>query len=333
MASNLSSKIKFEEKLSILENIFGECDRRGEQVNFFCKEPDCNPDEKKLTVNIGKNVCRCWRCGYGYGDIQYLIRKYGRQYYNKWLDLCGISLRDVSDLKYLIETGIDGGIKEIIREDPVELPPEYVSIAHNWDSILMRAPINYLKNRGFTRRDIIRWQIGFVHTGLYRDRVIFPSFDETGKLNYWIGRKITKCEHRDRYMNPKRDKSQLIFNEFMIDWGAPVVLIEGVFDAAKVARGNAIPTLGSSITEQSRLFKKIVENKTSVIFGFDADAIEKTMKLAKLFESYGISTKEALIDRERDFGAMNAGEVERRIRKSESRSEDDLLRKLLEEKL
>jgi DNA primase len=329
-----SAQIKFEQKLSILEKIFGDYERKGRQYDFKCQEPDCNPDEKKLTVNIEKNLARCWHCGYGYRDIRYLVRKYGYQYYQEWLDVCGISIGEVGDLKHLIQAGIDGDVGAgTEEEEPVTLPDGFTLIAPRWDTIMMRAPVKYLTGRGLTKRDVIRWQVGFVFDGALRDRVIFPSYDAEGKLNYWVGRKIVACDHRDRFMNPRNDKNGLVFNEFSVDWEAPVVLVEGIIDAMKVARGNAIPTLGSSITEKSRLFQKIIENKTPVIFGFDHDAARKTMKLARLFESYGIRTREARIDKDRDFGAMNTREVERRILRSEERSEDDLLRKLLEEQL
>ena len=87
-------------------------------------------------------------------------------------------------------------------------------------------------------------------------------------------------------MNPQAAKSKIVFNELYIDWDEDLVLTEGVFDAI-VAGKNSVPILGSSLKEQSRLFKKIIENDTPVYVALDPDAEEKASSLVQNLIKYG----------------------------------------------
>ena len=50
--------------------------------------------------------------------------------------------------------------------------------------------LKYLKQRCITQREIIRYQIGYCDDGLYQNRVIIPSYDKEGNINYFIARII-----------------------------------------------------------------------------------------------------------------------------------------------
>ena len=52
----------------------------------------------------------------------------------------------------------------------------------------------------------------------------------------------------------------IVFNELFVDWKEKVYLVEGIFDAIAVGM-NAIPILGSTINENSNLFKKLIKNR------------------------------------------------------------------------
>ena len=56
-----------------------------------------------------------------------------------------------------------------------------------------------------------------------------------------------------KYLNPPVSKN-VVFNELYVDWDEAVVIVEGVFDAITVGQ-NGIPILGSSLREESKLFK------------------------------------------------------------------------------
>ena len=100
-------------------------------------------------------------------------------------------------------------------------------------------------------------------------------------------------------------------------------MVEGAFDAVKA--DNAVPILGSTIRETSRLFKKIVQNNTPVLLALDPDAKYKANNIKRLFFKYGIEVRELQYDDERDVGDMSKEEVEKLSQEAPVISEEDAL--------
>jgi DNA primase len=188
------------------------------------------------------------------------------------------------------------------------LPKEFISLANKNLPITSRYPINYLSSRGITKQDILKWKIGYCATGKYEGRVIFPSFDLSGRLNYFVARSYTG--DWKRYSNPP-NKSNIIFNHLSLDFAYPIVVVEGVFDAVK-SGVNSVPLLGSTLKEESILLNEIVKNDTTVYLALDSDATKKTEKLIDLFLKYDIET--FLVDisatKHQDVGEMTKQEFE-----------------------
>jgi DNA primase len=154
------------------------------------------------------------------------------------------------------------------------------------------------------------WKIGFCKEGRYAGRIIVPSFDNRGNCNYFISRSYVG--HRMKYLNPPVGKD-IIFNELYIDWDEPVVLVEGVFDAI-VAHRNAIPILGSTLREESKLFQAIVVHDTPVYLALDEDAIKKRNYIIRLCKKYDVDLRIIDTSNSEDVGAMSKEEF--RSRKS-----------------
>jgi DNA primase len=97
----------------------------------------------------------------------------------------------------------------------------------------------------------------------------------------------------------------------MIDWDEPIVLVEGVFDA--IAAGeNAIPILGSTLREQSRLFQAIAIHDTPVYMALDHDAEKKAEWIIKSLLKYDLEVFKIPIDEE-DVGEMGEKEFKERL--------------------
>ena len=47
--------------------------------------------------------------------------------------------------------------------------------------------MRYLKMRDITKREILKYGIGYCVEGLYRYRIIIPSYTNDGTLNYFVG--------------------------------------------------------------------------------------------------------------------------------------------------
>jgi DNA primase len=164
--------------------------------------------------------------------------------------------------------------------------------------------LKYLNSRGITQKDIRNWKIGYCTGGRYSGRIIIPSYNWDGNANYFIARSFVN--HGRRYLNPPVGRD-IVFNELYVDWDEEVVLVEGVFDAI-IAGSNAIPILGSTLRENSRLFQQIVLNDTPVYLALDKDAESKRNWIIKSFLRYDIELY--IIDTSgcEDIGSMSREE-------------------------
>ena len=89
----------------------------------------------------------------------------------------------------------------------------------------------------------------------------------------------------------------------MIDWDRPVTIVEGVFDA--IIAENSIPLLGSTLSERSKIFSKIIKNCKEVYLALDSDASDKEMKIIKKLMEYGIITYKVDTSGYEDVGEMS----------------------------
>ena len=70
----------------------------------------------------------------------------------------------------------------------VELPKEFKPLWNGGNSIIKRHALNYLHKRSITYEDTIKYNIGYCDSGLYSNRIIIPSYDSEGQLNFFVGR-------------------------------------------------------------------------------------------------------------------------------------------------
>ena len=285
-----------DEKLSIITGFLGKSYKSNNEHLFQC--PFCKHHKRKFSVNIQRGVYKCWICDQKGRNLYRLVRKFGSQKDREaWKAFSG-EKTDLNDFESLFEEAEEDSFEQI-----VEMPPNFHTLTGN---VHFRVPLQYLEKRGITRKDILKWKIGFCSDGPFKGRIIIPSFNENGDLNYFIARTFTD-EYR-RYKNPPVSRD-IVFNELYVDFDKEVMIVEGAFDAVKA--DNAVPILGSTIRETSRLFKKIVQNNTPVLLALDPDAKYKANNIKRLFFKYGIEVRELQYDDERDVGDMSKEEVEK----------------------
>tara|TARA_R100001015_G_C4634880_1_gene202482 strand:+ start:5458 stop:6396 length:939 start_codon:yes stop_codon:yes gene_type:complete len=304
------------EKINILNSILGKYYSSGDELLFSC--PYCDHHKKKFSVNVEKNAYKCWICDTRGKNLFNVVKKFGNfSQKEKWKELTG-NVQDLSEFDNIFSNEEQS---EEAREEILILPNSFITLTTNNNNIQYKKALNYLRNRGITRQDILRWKIGYCPHGQFGGRVIIPSFNNSGDLNYFIARTY-KDDYR-RYMNPKVSRN-IIFNELYLDFEKEITIVEGVFDAIKA--GNAVPILGSSLRESSKLFKKIVQSKTPVILALDPDAIKKSNFIKKMFLKYGIEIRELIYPDDRDLGDMTKEEVsELKINAQPVRQHDSLL--------
>ena len=235
---------------------------RGNQA-YHC--PFCNHHKPKLEVNFtenkkGYNPFQCWVCGKKGKTIRSLFKA------------LKVSPDKFVELGKLVKTG--SHVEDVIVENIVELPKEFIPLFPDDKTIKWKQAYYYLKSRGVTDDDIIKYNIGYCGFGRYNNMVIIPSYDKDGTLNYFTGRSFEQ-DPFIKYRNPECSRDIIPF-ELFINWDSPLVLCEGPFDAMAIKR-NAIPLLGKNI--QSNLLKRIVQSTVKKInIALDTDAIKQSLK-------------------------------------------------------
>ena len=257
-------------KLKIVKEFLGSFYKSKDEFLFHC--PKCKHHKKKLSLNFDKNVFKCWICDYVGKDIGRLIYSYGNSdTKSQWRTLTGVV--DFSEVDEVEDEKI-----------VVKLPEEFISLTSKQVNPLSIMVRQYLKSRGLTRDDLVWWKMGYCPDGEYGKRIIIPSFDINGEVNYFIARSYTPGDWQ-RYKNPPAERD-FIFNELYLDWNKDITIVEGVFDA--IVAGNAIPLLGSTLRENSYIFQKIIANCDKVYIALDDDAKSKEFKISDLFRLYGV---------------------------------------------
>jgi DNA primase len=171
-----------------------------------------------------------------------------------------------------------------VKTNKVWLPEEFVSLVKPDSSLEARHAVAYLKNRGITDRDVVKYNIGYCKRGRYRNRVIVPSYDKNGSVNYFIARSFEKDPAR-KYDAPSVQKTEIIGLEYFVNWSVPVILCEGIFDAIAIKR-NAIPLFGKTIPKS--LMLKLVESEVKTVYlALDKDALKEALAYSEQLLNHG----------------------------------------------
>lgn len=313
------------EKINVLRQILGDCDYKYPfpEIAFYC--PKCKHRKKKLMLNIDKDVYKCWICGPSFaGSISKLIKFVGNQsLLFEWKKLTNDNFDADIDIKELIESSLTS-VKIRAEKKYVELPIESKDVLNN--GLELNPYLNYLLGRGISKNLAKKYNIMFADSGNYGKRLIFPSYDTSGDLNYFVARSI--YDNSRKYINPAIDKNSIIFNEIFIDWNQPLILVEGVFDAIKTDY-NCVPILGSSF-HGSLLLEKIMKYKPTVYLMLDKDARKKQIDFSESLLEWGMKVYNVLID-EKDPGAMTRKEIYEAIKSAELASYKNILKERINE--
>jgi len=284
-------------KLQAIRKTLGhEQQRKGAEVVFFC--PRCKHKKPKLSVNLDTDHFHCWIDDWGGKNLIPLMLK-------------GSKERDdyINELK---EAGKLQKVEPKKKYATPELPPEFRTLTKEWTGPYYNAAMKYLLNRGLTMADIKLWKLGYCEEGEYKHRIVIPSFDEYGVLNFVVGRSF--------YDNPLKYKhgyfcKDIIFNDYMVDWNRSIVITEGPFDAFKTG-DNTIALQGSILNDDSKLFSKLVFSKVDVYFAMDQDAFYKQLKILENLVSYGVDCHYVPLGGKKDVGEMSKEEFKEAKAKS-----------------
>jgi DNA primase len=267
-----------ERLVELLTNVLG----KGKPTNrgnhaFIC--PFCNTQKRKLEVQVqsitDENHWHCWVCNASGKRINTLF---------KALNLPRERFTELYKIQNKPDYSSFTKVHVSSSNTVISLPKEFKPLWIPSNSIEYKNAIYYLLKRNVTLSEIIKYGIGYCDSGEYNKKIIIPSYDDFGKLNYFVGRSYydgVAFKHK----NPDISKNIIGFDLF-INWNMPIVLVEGAFDAISVRR-NAIPLFGKTISETLR--KKVIEKSFKQLYiCLDKDAQKQALQHAEYFMNNGI---------------------------------------------
>lgn len=304
----------FRRQYSILVSFLGESKQGGyqtgvDQYQFCC--PSCaddnggKPDGKyNLEVNFVIGKYHCWKCD-AKGSLNRLVKRYGNA------ELASEYIEDVKMILASMMYRLDRyeELARMIEEEEIKLPKTFTPIG---DITQLR---NGKLKTFIEKRHITQEMVDIYHLGYtkweneeinFRSRLIIPSYDSRGNLNYWTGRDITGYDKRQKYLNVKADRKRIIFNEGLIEWDGDIVLVEGIIDS--IVYPNCIPLMGKQLYKDSRLYETIMKKSNgNIIICLDNDTeISETKRIYKMLNKGRLKGKIKYLrmDKYKDFGEI-----------------------------
>jgi DNA primase len=245
--------------------------------NYAFKCPFCAHHKNKLEVSLRttakkENFWHCWVCDTKGKSIRSLFKQ------------AKTTPDKFTDLNLLIQPT---NVEDIVSTEVLALPAEYIALNGIYSDkiaqIEAKHALQFLTKRNITKDDILKYNIGFCKEGSYGGRVIIPSYDVNGILNYFVARAYKDSDRK--YKNPPVASKEVIGLELYINWDAPIILCEGMFDAITIKR-NVIPLLGKVL--HNKLMEKLVKSSVDRIYiALDNDAKKDALKHAEKLMSYG----------------------------------------------
>lgn len=239
------------------------------QISFDCpvcaeeKGLDQGDGKGNLEINYIRHVYKCWACGETHGTHGPL---------GKLFD--GYATKQQKKVYNLIKP------EEFKQEDKkkvrLRLPEGFVKFKDSNPRFIPHIEAyKYLQSRGITDEMIEKYNIGYTVSGDFAYRIIIPSYNSEGQVNYFVGRAWVK--KKMKYKNPASvPKDEIIFNEHLIDWDKDIYLVEGAFDSFFL--DNPLVMLGKKM---SKLIFETLYTKANgnIIICVDGDAWDDGLKM------------------------------------------------------
>jgi hypothetical protein len=273
--------------IAFLGEAKGGFDGEHTQLQFGC--PHCaekHGDRELQKYNLECNffVFHCWKCASEdedemHGSVFKLIKLYGNEQLYKDYKECVVSLKESKLYNIDFANNFKVDLSQI---DEVKLPNGFRPFKE--DRFYPPQAMDYIQKRGITWDIIHEYNLGFTTYSeddkIASNRIIIPSYNKFGELNYWTGRDFTNNPKRQRYYNPKIERKTLIFNEEKIQWDADINIVEGPFDHLVVP--NSIPLLGKALDKDYKLYWELLTKTNANINIFlDGDAYDTVIKTYK----------------------------------------------------
>jgi len=310
--------------------------KRGTNYSGNC--PFHNEKSPSFTVSPAKEIYKCFGCGKSGNTITFLMEheKYSYVEALRWLAArynIEIEETETSPAQKIAQQTADS--LYAINHFAMEFFTKQYWETEAGETIAQ----SYMQHRGFLRPIVEKFKIGynpserdslakaliqnqfnpelFARTGLvverdggwqdnYRDRIIFPIHNTTGKIIGFGARQIAKNDRSPKYINtPENEiyiKSRILYGSYFartaIDKANECLLVEGYTDVVSLHQAgieNVVASGGTSLTiDQLRLVKKYTQNLT-IIYDGDAAGVKAALRGLDMALEEGLNVQLVLI--------------------------------------
>lgn len=260
-----------------------------------------NVNRKKFGIDLDAAEYNCFACGESGKSYKSLLKKLkvSPALYKELYSIIGEHFKP-------------NYTKSTKKNTDLQLPDEFKNMAIPSNSPGYKHALKYLKSRSITRDDILRYNIGYCEEGIYKNRIVIPSYDKNGNINFFSARDYLNSSYL-KYLLPNWSKDIIGF-ELFINWNEPITLVEGAWDSISI-RNNAIPLFGKIMS--NCLKEAILENDVKrVNICLDNDALRSSIKISDYLTSYGVNVHLIEMD-EKDPSVLGFDKIHTLIENSE----------------
>ena len=312
-------------------------------TNYIGNCPFHNEKSPSFTVSPAKEIYKCFGCGKSGNTITFLMEheKYSYVESLRWLAArYNIEVEET-------ETSPAQKMAQQVAESLYAINHFAMDFfaKQYWETEAGETIAqSYMQHRGFLKPIVEKFKIGynpsdkdslakallqnqfnpelFAKTGLvverngewqdnYRDRIICPIHNTTGKIIGFGARQIAKNDKSPKYINsPENDiyvKSRILYGSYFartaIDKLNECLLVEGYTDVVSLHQAgieNVVASGGTSLTiDQLRLIKKYTQNLT-IIYDGDAAGVKAALRGLDMALEEGLNVQLVLIPDKED---------------------------------
>ncbi|MDB5197930.1 MAG: primase [Flaviaesturariibacter sp.] len=315
--------------------------KRGTNYLGLC--PFHNERTPSFTVSPAKEIFKCFGCGKSGNSISFLMEHEKFTYVEalRWLaNKYNIEIEETAASPEVVLQQQAAESLQIINAFAQKYFSEQLFGTEEGKDIAL----SYLQQRGFTETSLQKFGIGYspdkrdafavtavknqfnkdllLKSGLvanrneqlvdnYRDRIIFPIHNVTGKVIGFGARLIKSNDKAPKYINtPENEiynKSKILYGLYFarqpIDRSDECLLVEGYTDVVSLSQGgieNVVASGGTSLTQdQLRLVKKYTKNLT-IIYDGDTAGVKAALRGLDMALEEGLNVKLVLIPDKED---------------------------------
>jgi hypothetical protein len=320
------STISINKKINFIESLTSRTHMSNDGINIsiwcpFCKHS--NRNKLKLVLHLEKNFWHCWLCDKKGSDVSYIVGRFNKSKVNESKNL----FKRKNKVNEISINLFGEELPDNEEINIVEIPDGFQLLTNNFSSNNpdIRDVFKYAIGRGINKHKMSLLRLGVSLSFEFKRSLIIPSFDAEGEINFYTARRIdVDTSSPIKYKNASISKKDIIFNELFIDWSLPLTIVEGPLDLLKT-NDNATCLLGSSLTYDMKLFKKIVENKTEINLALDKDVYFKAVKIANLLHEYDVKVNILDTRIANDVGDMTTSQFRECLDNAKEYKENDLL--------